>query len=217
MIKEIVNRSSVRTYSDKKISDENIKTILEAGRLAPSWMNVQPWHFISISEQETKNLLYELSFCQNHVKTASHVILCLADITAWDDSKFRKILQSRGIADEQINNIFKNETLYPKLKGDERVLLRTVEQCTYAMSQMILEAENLGISSCVIGALGNELTESNQEIYLKLRNKLEIPDKVYLMSMITLGYNSKPELEIKKIRKDFNEVVSKEEFGQKFD
>lgn len=216
MLKEITNRNSVRTYSDKIIEKEDIKKILEAGRLAPSWMNVQPWHFISIQNQETKDLLCALAFNQKQVKTASHVILCLADISAWDDAKFRKVLLGRGNTNEQINSIFQNETLYPKLKGEEKVLLRTVEQCSYAMSHMILEAEKLGISSCIIGALGNELTESNQEIYSQLKEKLEIPKNMYLMSMITLGYNSKPELEIKKLRKDFDEIISAEKFGQKF-
>lgn len=214
MLKAIVERSSIRNYTDKVIQDTDIKKILEAGRLAPSWMNVQPWHFISIQNQETKDLLCALSFGQKQVKTASHVILCLADVGAWDDAKFRKVLQGRGNTDEQIDAIFQNDTLYPKLKGEEKVLLRTVEQCSYAISHMILEAENLGISSCIIGALGNEFTESNQEIYSQIREKLEIPEKMYLMSMITLGYNAKPELEIKKLRKDFNEVVSFEKFGQ---
>ncbi len=214
MLKAIVERSSIRRYTDEVIKQEDIQKILEAGRLAPSWMNVQPWHFISIQNQETKDLLCALSFGQKQVKNASHVILCLADVGAWDDAKFRKVLQGRGNTDEQIDAIFQNDTLYPKLKGDEKVLLRTVEQCSYAISHMILEAENLGISSCIIGALGNELTESNQEIYTQIREKLGIPSKMYLMSMITLGYNANPELEIKKLRKDFNEIVSFEKFGQ---
>lgn len=215
MLKAIVERSSVRVYTDEVISEEKIRKIIEAGRLAPSWMNVQPWHFISIKNQETKDLLCALSFNQKQVKNASHVILVLADVGAWDDSKFRKVLKGRGNTDEQIDSIFKNDTLYPKLKGDEKVLLRTVEQCSYAISHMVLEAENLGISSCIIGALGNELTESNQEVYAQIRERLQLPEKMYLMSMITLGYNAKPELEIKKLRKDFDEVVSSEKFGQK--
>ncbi len=215
MLKAIVERSSVRRYTDEVISEDKIRKIIEAGRLAPSWMNVQPWHFISIKNQETKDLLCALSFNQQQVKNASHVVLCLADIGAWDDAKFRKVLQGRGNTDEQIDAIFQNDTLYPKLKGEEKVLLRTVEQCSYAISHMILEAENLGISSCIIGALGNELTESNQEVYAQIRERLQLPEKMYLMSMITLGYNAKPELEIKKLRKDFDEVVSSEKFGQK--
>lgn len=216
MIKEILERSSRRVYTEKKISDNDIKTILEAGRLAPSWMNVQPWHFIAVSNQETKDLLCELSFGQRQVKTASHVILCLADTTAWDDAKFRKVLKEGGSTDEQVDGIFQNSTLYPKLKGEERTLLRTVEQCTYAMAYMSLEAQELGIASCTIGALGNELTESNRELYLKIREKLNIPENVFLMAMLTLGYDAKPELKIAKRRKSFDDVVSSEKYGNKF-
>ena len=43
LLKLIESRKSVRKYSDKHISDEDLKKILEAGRLAPSWMNVQSW------------------------------------------------------------------------------------------------------------------------------------------------------------------------------
>ncbi len=216
MIKEIVERSSKRIYLDKKIPDTDIKTILEAGRLAPSWMNVQPWHFISVSNAETKELLSQLALGQKHVKTASHVILCLADTTAWDSSKFSKILEQRGVPQESINAIFENPALYPKLKGEERILLRTVEQCTYAMAYMTLQAEELGVGACVIGALGNELTEVNQEIYMELRKKLNIPERIYIMAMLTLGYDAKPELQTKKIRKEFSQVVSGEAYGQTF-
>ena len=37
----ISSRKSVRKYLDKHIPDEDLRKILEAGRLAPSWMNVQ--------------------------------------------------------------------------------------------------------------------------------------------------------------------------------
>jgi len=216
MIKEIKERASKRVYSDKKISENDIRTILEAGRLAPSWMNVQPWHFIAVSKQETKDLLCELSFGQKQVKTASWVILCCADTTAWDSDKFRKILREKGSTDDQIDGILQNSTLYPKLKGSERTFLRTVEQCTYAMAYMTLEAQELGISSCIIGAFGNDLTESNQEVYMKIREKLNIPKNIFITSMITLGYDAKPETQPKKIRKPFDEIASCETYGQKF-
>lgn len=41
MLDLIKSRKSVRKYSEKHISDEDLRKILEAGRLAPSWMNVQ--------------------------------------------------------------------------------------------------------------------------------------------------------------------------------
>ena len=53
----IQSRQSVRKYSEKHISDEDLRKILEAGRLAPSWMNVQSWKFILVKSQENKDLL----------------------------------------------------------------------------------------------------------------------------------------------------------------
>lgn len=212
MIKEILTRSSIRLYTDKKISKSDIETILEAGRLAPSWMNVQCWHFVVVENEETKQLLSDLAYGQKQVKNASHVIICFADLTAWDDNKFRKVLKARGADDEQIDGIFANPTLYPKLKDEDMLLLRTVEQCTYPISYMTLQAQALGISSCIIGAFGNELTNGNEELYSEIKTRLNIPERVYPLAMITLGYNAKPELEISKIRKPLEEIVSYEKF-----
>ena len=70
----ISNRKSVRKYLDKHIPDEDLRKILESGRLAPSWMNVQSWKFILVKSQENKDLLSELSIGQPQVKNAEALI-----------------------------------------------------------------------------------------------------------------------------------------------
>ena len=70
----IQNRKSVRKYSDKPISDDVLHKVLEAGRLAPSWVNVQPWKFIAVKSQEIKDILCEASGGQPQVKNATVVI-----------------------------------------------------------------------------------------------------------------------------------------------
>lgn len=57
VMQAIMSRQSVRKYNGNSVPDEVIKKILEAGRLAPSWVNVQPWKFIVVKNQETKDLL----------------------------------------------------------------------------------------------------------------------------------------------------------------
>ena len=42
----IKKRKSVRAYDSRPIPNEILLRILEAGRLAPSAGNVQPWHFV---------------------------------------------------------------------------------------------------------------------------------------------------------------------------
>jgi len=45
---------SIRKYKSQPISNETLRKILEAGRRAPSWCNVQPWHFIVIEDPSIK-------------------------------------------------------------------------------------------------------------------------------------------------------------------
>jgi nitroreductase len=50
MLKLIISRQSDRKYSNKSIEKEKLNRIIEAGRLAPSACNAQPWKFIVVSE-----------------------------------------------------------------------------------------------------------------------------------------------------------------------
>ncbi len=71
-------RSSVRMYADKEIADEDLRYILEAGRMAPSASNRQPWKFVVIREKENLEKVYEL-YHRAWFRTAPLVILVLAD------------------------------------------------------------------------------------------------------------------------------------------
>jgi len=53
----ITERKSVRTYADKPVPNEKLEKILEAGRLAPSAHNTQPWHFIVVTDKEERKIL----------------------------------------------------------------------------------------------------------------------------------------------------------------
>lgn len=48
----IKSRRSVRKYSSEDIEYEKLNTILEAGRLAPSWQNKQCWQFVVVRDKE---------------------------------------------------------------------------------------------------------------------------------------------------------------------
>ncbi|MDP4143842.1 MAG: nitroreductase [Bacillota bacterium] len=58
-IKTILNRRSTRKYTEKQIKDEELETILEAGRFAPSGMNKQPWHFTVVQNKEILHKINE--------------------------------------------------------------------------------------------------------------------------------------------------------------
>lgn len=47
-------RRSVRMFSDRPVAREVIEQCLAAGASAPSGANLQPWHFVAISDPRTK-------------------------------------------------------------------------------------------------------------------------------------------------------------------
>ena len=53
----IFSRRSIRRYTSKPVPDKVLKSVLEAGRLAPSADNAQPWHFIVVTDPEIKREL----------------------------------------------------------------------------------------------------------------------------------------------------------------
>ena len=59
MIEAITNRRSIRKYKDKPVSKDVITEILQAGILAPSSKNRQPWKFI-VAEGDAKTVACQL-------------------------------------------------------------------------------------------------------------------------------------------------------------
>ncbi len=202
----IKSRKSVRSYLDKKIPKEDLLTILQAGHLAPSWMNSQPWKFIVVEKQQTKDILFELSNNQPQVKNAASLIVCVADKNAWSKEEFGQVLLDKGIKKEGVEKIFTIPLLYPPLLGEDKTLLRSVEQVTYGISYMTLQASELGIDSCIIGALYNEATIKNPEIEKKAMEALNLKEGQVIITIIALGYPKEKTIDQKQ-RKEFEKVV----------
>jgi len=53
----IQERRSIRSYQDKPVPRELLEKILEAGRLAPSAKNSEPWHFITVTDAAKRKAL----------------------------------------------------------------------------------------------------------------------------------------------------------------
>ena len=211
----ILNRKSVRSYSDKPVEDKIIKEILTAGMMAPSWVNVQPWHFIVVKNQAVKDKLSIAANNQNQVKNASAVVCCVADMTAWEDDKFSKVMEKQGRNADVRNYILSNPVLNPSLLGEYETLLRTIEQMSYAIGYMTLRAEELGVGCCIVGAIANELTHNENNAATTVKELLGLNEKQILISLLTLGYE-KEHIKTVKSRKDFDEVVSFEKLGEKY-
>jgi nitroreductase len=75
----IRKRRDIRSFTDREVSDEVIVKIIEAGRLAPSAMNLQPWHFISIKDRQTIKALGPLCTSGRFVVDASFAVVVVTD------------------------------------------------------------------------------------------------------------------------------------------
>jgi nitroreductase len=64
--------------TDKKLSEETVDTILEAGNLMPTAYGLQPFSFVVITDMDTKQSLVEHAYGQKHVAENSHLIVIAA-------------------------------------------------------------------------------------------------------------------------------------------
>jgi nitroreductase len=219
LLKEITDWKSIRKYLDKPVEDEKITQCLQAARRAPSWENYQPWHFIVITNPEIKSLLTELSGGQKLIQKAPVVILVASEISCFSEDKARKQLLEliEAISGKPANEDFVNKAfidrplMTPSKLGDEIVFARALEQLSYAISFMILQASHVGLGTCVVGAFGNKATKQMPEMYDKLIGGLNLPDDILPLVLVTMGYpdenpKSRP-------RKDFNKICHREKFS----
>lgn len=56
-LKAIMGRRSIYQFKNTPVSDEDLKTILEAAMNAPSAGDGRPWHFVVIKDRQTLNAL----------------------------------------------------------------------------------------------------------------------------------------------------------------
>jgi len=70
----IKTRRSVRSYADRPVDPAVLERILDAGRLAPSANNAQPWHFVVVRDAERRRKLAEMCNGQTFIGQAPAVI-----------------------------------------------------------------------------------------------------------------------------------------------
>lgn len=103
ILKEILNRYSVRKYKSDDVSDELITELIEAARLAPSANNKQPWKFIVVRDYQKRKRIGEPTTWAKFIMDAPVLIVgCITSqnfkMGGWYDSSILDI----GIAMEHI-------------------------------------------------------------------------------------------------------------------
>lgn len=71
-------RYSCRKYKNREVEPDKLGKVLEAGRIAPSAANFQPWHFIVIRDEKLKSQIHE-TYGRSWFSEAPVIIVICAD------------------------------------------------------------------------------------------------------------------------------------------
>lgn len=141
----------------KKISDEDFNTILETGRLSPSSLGLEPWHFVVVQNKELREKLKAYSWgAQKQLDTASHFVLIFArkNVTAHTDyvqHLLRGVKKYEESTIPAVENKFDDFQESSHIADNERTLYDWASKQTYiALANMMTSAALLGINSCPI-------------------------------------------------------------------
>ena len=147
----------------KKISDEEIEYILEAGRRSPSSFGMEAWKFLVITNEELKVKLRPFCWDQVQITSCSHLVIVLAGIenAKVESGMPEKRFLRREMPQEQLDfylDIYAKH-LAKTLSSDENIYAWTARQSYIALGNMMTAAAFIGIDSCPIEGFEKENVE----------------------------------------------------------
>lgn len=193
ILKTVYNRVSLRNYDEQDIKEEDINAILKAAMRAPTAGNQMLYSILVIKNQETKNTLSKTCDNQAFIAKAPLILVFLADQQKWFDYyKFNKV-----------GEYSRNHGLLFEAPQESDLLL-AIQDTMIAAQNAAIAAESLNIGSCYIG----DIIE-NYEVHKKL---FDLPDWVFPIGMLCMGYYKKDHKKILKDRFNKEFIVFQERY-----
>lgn len=157
-------RHACKVFDDtKKINDEEMHYILEAGRKSPSSFGMEGWKFLVITNEALKEQLRPICWDQVQVTSCSHLLIILAAIenVKVESGEVEKRFKRRGIPQESLDlymDIYAKH-LEKTLSSDENIYHWTSKQTYIVLANMMTAAAYIGIDSCPIEGFEKEKVE----------------------------------------------------------
>jgi nitroreductase len=152
-------RRSVRSYLPDPPAESLIRQVLEAGMLAPSAGNRQPWEFIIVrDDQELKKAIVQTTYRGN----------------SWQNGLHQDWLLQAPVLIVVCGNVERSAARYG-WEHAHKILYQDTAAC---IENMLLAATALGLASCWIG--GYDM--------VALMNLLKLPPMVPPVGFLPLGY-----------------------------
>ncbi len=159
ILHSLYERKSVRVFTGEPISPEEKSAILRAAAEAPTAGNQQLYTILDITDQGIKERLAVLCDNQPFIAKADMVLIFLADCRKWYKA-------------------FSHENLAARAPGPGDLML-AASDANIAAQNAVCAAESLGIGSCYIGDI-----MENMEL---LRELLKLPRWVFPAAMLVFG------------------------------
>jgi len=204
----IQKRVTIRRWKPMPVEKEKIVKVLEAGRRAPSWGNVQPWRYIVVQDKTRIEELAKVAGGQPHIRTAPVVIVCCGLAEVFSQKMHRESLKQlieAGVMDwpdEVLDNVVLGSDVFaPYRLGEQVMTVKAGEQIMISLAYMTLEAVNQGLGSCWMGAISPK--DAHQI--------MNLPRNLLVHDFFLLGYpdeDPKP-----RPRKEFDKIVFWEKYG----
>lgn len=188
VIKELMERKSVRVYTDQPIGEAQKEAILLAAANAPSAGNMQLYSIIDVQDKQVVERLAVLCDNQPFIAQGQMVLVFVSDYLKWHDAFALAGADPRPLA-----------------KSD---LLLSIEDAMAAAMNAVTAADSLGIGSCFIG----DIMEHHDEV----KELLTLPDCVYPVCLLVFGYPTDQQKErTKPERIDLKHLVHNDHYQRK--
>lgn len=169
VLESIMNRASLRNYSDKKLVKQDIDILIESAMRAPTAGNMMLYSIIVIEDDNTKKVLSKTCDNQPFIEKAPLIMIFTADYQKWYD--YYNLFGVKNYCEN--NNV-------SYVGPSEANLLLAANDAIIAAQNVVIAGESLGIGSCYIGDI-MENYETHKEL-------LNLPDFVFPVAMLCLGY-----------------------------
>jgi nitroreductase len=144
-LEAIQSRRSIKHYdADHRMSDAEIRRLLETAMLAPTAFNIQHWRFVTVLDPEVRKQIRAAAWDQAQVTDASLLIVMCADKDAWkkDAARYWKN------APQPVQD-FLVPAIGPYYEGREQVQRdECMRSCGLAGMTIMLAAKAMGYDSC---------------------------------------------------------------------
>lgn len=180
VIEAIQARRSIRKFKPDAVSDELVREVLEAARLAPSGVNIQPWRFVVVKSEEAKEKLMAatpLSF----VTKAPVVLVCCVENQVMSEAGKRshELKEAGAFMGTDLENLSSEDYASRRTNMDEVAIRAYLGlNMAIAIDHMTLRAVELGLGTCWVMMFDQE----------QAKKALGLDERHNVVALLPLGY-----------------------------